>query len=83
MAAYHEASLGELNRSTSPTTIDRFRAGELDAFAADHALFQYSRSAKELWKFLHLDAGRNCRPTAILDQPAGVDWWERGARQTA
>jgi hypothetical protein len=40
VAAYHEASLGELIEHVAQT-IERFRAGELDAFAADHALFQY------------------------------------------
>jgi hypothetical protein len=45
--AYHAASLGELiDHGARP--IDRLRAGELDAFAADHALVQYSRCAKEL-----------------------------------
>jgi hypothetical protein len=33
------------------TEIDRFRAGQLDAFEADEALFQYSRAAKEPWTF--------------------------------
>jgi hypothetical protein len=34
VAAYHEASLGQLIEHVAQT-IDRFRAGELDAFAAD------------------------------------------------
>jgi hypothetical protein len=49
-------------------TIDGFRAGKLDAFAADHALFQYSRSAKELWKFCNLTPVE-IAARAILDQP--------------
>jgi hypothetical protein len=76
VAAYHEASLGDLIEHVA-RTIDRFRAGELDAFAADHALFQYSRSAKELWKFCTLTPVE-ITARAILDQPA-VNWWERGA----
>jgi hypothetical protein len=46
-------------------------------FAADRVLFQYSRSAKELWKFCNLS---DVEMTAqdVLDRPA-IDWWERGA----
>jgi hypothetical protein len=44
--AYHEASLGELIAPVGQA-IDSFRAGELDAFAVDHALYQYSRAAKK------------------------------------
>ena len=58
-------------------TIDNFRAGELDAFATDQALYQYSRSAKELWKFCNLTPVE-IAARAVLDQPA-IDWWERGA----
>jgi hypothetical protein len=60
-----------------PLGTPHFRAGKLDAYAADQALYQYSRSAKELWRF--------CNPTpveiaarSVLDQPA-IDWRERGA----
>lgn len=49
-------------------TIDSFRGGELDAFAADRVLYQYSRSAKELWKFCNLtDVEMTAR--AGLDRP--------------
>jgi hypothetical protein len=34
--------------------IDSLRASELDAFAVAWALYQYPRSAKELWKFCNL-----------------------------
>jgi hypothetical protein len=52
--------------------IDGFRDGDLDAFEVDQALFQYSRAAKELWKF--------CNATAefVRDRPV-IDWWGRGA----
>jgi hypothetical protein len=71
VAAHHEASLGELIEHVAQT-IEGFRAGELDAFAADHALFQYSRSAKELWKFCTLTLAE-IAVRAIVDQPA-VNW---------
>lgn len=59
--------------------IDRFRDGKLDAFEVDHVLFQYSRAAKELWKFCNLT---NVETTAGhlqegLSSP--IDWWQRGA----
>ena len=57
--------------------IDRFRAGELDAFAADRVLYQYSRSAKELWKFCNL-ADVEMTAQVVLDR-SSIDWWGRGA----
>lgn len=59
------------------SAIDVFRAGELDAFDVDRALFQYSRSAKELWKFCNL-ANVEITARTIQDGPP-IDWWERGA----
>lgn len=43
----------------------------------DRVLFQYSRAAKELWKYCNLG---NVEVAArhILEDPA-IDWWERGA----
>lgn len=76
VAAYHEDQLAVLVERVG-VAIDRFRSGQLDAFGADHALFQYSRAAKELWKFCTLGNPEiNARITQ--DQPT-VDWWERGA----
>jgi hypothetical protein len=57
--------------------IDSFRAGELDAFAADRVLYQYSRSAKELWKFCNL-ADVEMTAQDVVDRPP-IDWWKRGA----
>lgn len=78
VAAYHAARLGELVDHVAEG-VDRFRAGDLDAFQVDEIVFQYSRAAKELWKFCN---GTDLLFTAALlgDQPA-VDWWERGARR--
>ena len=76
VAAYHEACLAELVGHVGHA-VDGFRAGELDAFAADHALFQYSRSAKELWKFCNL-ADVEVVARDIGDRPP-IDWWTRGA----
>lgn len=72
---YHEAELAKLVARVGEA-VDAFRAGELDAFEADGVLFQYSRAAKELWKFCNLHP---VGTTAVLirDHPA-PDWWEAG-----
>ena len=77
VAAYHEARLGELiGRGEA---VDRFRAGELDAFDTDQVVFQYSRAAKELWKFCNLS---DVVFTAqVVAERAPTDWWERGTPQ--
>jgi predicted ester cyclase len=75
VADYHEARLAELVQRVGEA-VDRFRAGELNAFDADQVLFQYSRAAKELWKFCNIpDVEFTAR--VIVDRPP-TDWWERG-----
>jgi hypothetical protein len=76
VADYHREQLRELVARVGQA-IDRHRAGELDPFEVDQVLFQYSRAAKELWKFcnyLQVDVAAS----VIRDQPPH-DWWERGA----
>lgn len=79
VAAYHEAELAVLVQHVG-TAIDRFRDGEFDAFDVDHVLFQYSRAAKELWKFCHL--GDTELAAKIVRERPAVDWWQRGAPRT-
>jgi hypothetical protein len=76
VAAYHEARLAELVERVG-SAVDRFRAGELDAFDADELIFQYSRAAKELWKFCNL-SDIVFTAQMIRERPP-ADWWERGA----
>ena len=78
VANYHDAQLRELVDRVG-AAIDRYRAGELDAFEFDRVLFHYSRAAKELWKFcnyLPVEAA-----AAMIPERAPTDWWERGAPQ--
>lgn len=76
VAEYHEARLVELVQRVGDA-VDRFRAGELNAFEADQAIFQYSRAAKELWKFCNLP---DVEFTAgVIGDRAPADWWEQGA----
>jgi len=75
IAEYHDAQLGDLVERVG-RAIDRYRAGELDAFDVDRVLFQYSRAAKELWKFcnyLQVEIA-----AAIIRERPPTDWWERG-----
>lgn len=75
VAAYHEARLAELVQRVGEA-IDQFRAGEVDAFDADQVIFQYSRAAKELWKFCNLpDVEFTAR---VIGEHAPADWWARG-----
>jgi hypothetical protein len=76
VADYHQAQLGELVARVGEA-VDRYRAGELDAFDVDRVLFQYSRAAKELWKFCNLLQVEDAA-AMIRDQPPR-DWWERAA----
>ena len=76
VAGYHEAKLAELVAHVAEA-IDRFRGGELDAFDVDEVLFQYSRAAKELWKFCNI--GDIERTAGQLHDGPPIDWWERGA----
>ncbi len=76
MAAYHETQLAALEEHVG-SAIDRFRGGELDAFEVDQVLFQYSRPAKELWKFCNF--GDIELAAIIVREWPTIDWWERGA----
>lgn len=59
--------------------IDRFRDGEVDAFEVDHVLFQYSRAAKELWKFCNMIDTEITAHHLQGESSPSIDWWERGA----
>ena len=76
VAAYHEARSAELVQRVGEA-VDRFRAGELDAFDADRIIFQYSRAAKELWKFSNLpDVEVTAR---LIGDRVPADCWDLGA----
>lgn len=79
VGAYHEEQLGELVRRVAMAT-ERFHAGEIDAFEVDEVIFQYSRAAKELWKFCNLGQVE-FTARIVRDVPPG-DWWDRGARSS-
>ena len=84
VAAYHEARLGDLVEHVAEA-IDRFRAGDHDAFVVDEILYQYQRAARELWKFCWVAGGgagveRTARVLRdMATKGASVDWWQLGA----
>ena len=78
VAAYHEEQLGELVGHVQ-LAIERFQAGEIDAFEVDEVIFQYSRAAKELWKFCNI-GDVEIAARIVREEPPGA-WWVRGARR--
>ncbi|MGB7818673.1 MAG: hypothetical protein WBL35_08045 [Ornithinibacter sp.] len=76
VAEYHQAQLAVLVARVGEAT-DRYRAGELDPFDVDRVLFQYSRAAKELWKFCNY--GPVEFAASLIQERPPDDWWERGA----
>jgi hypothetical protein len=50
VSAYHQAQLTGLLTHIG-AAIDRYRAGEIDAYAVDETIHHYHRAAAELWKF--------------------------------
>ena len=83
VSAYHQAQLAEL-LSHAGAVIDRYRAGEIDAYAMDETIHHYHRAAAELWKFCFArGGGTHAEFTAgLLDRMTAdaeaIDWWERG-----
>jgi hypothetical protein len=76
VAAYHEEQLAGLVRRVK-LAIEDFEAGKLDAFEVDAIIFQYSRAAKELWKFCN--QGQVEFAARIVREEPPSDWWDRGA----
>jgi hypothetical protein len=76
VSGYHRAELDKLVARVGEA-VDRYRAGDHDAFEVDHLLFQYSRAAKELWKFCNLTPVE--LTASLIEEHPQHDWWERGA----
>ncbi|GIH05746.1 hypothetical protein Rhe02_38130 [Rhizocola hellebori] len=82
VSAYHEQCLSGLV-SRVADAIDRFRAGEVDAFAVDETIHQYHKAARQLWTFCWAGgSGAHIEAVAgTIDRLAGSDpaaeWWDR------
>jgi hypothetical protein len=60
VSAYHQSQLAEL-LSHVAAAIDRYRAGEIDAYAVDETIHHYHRAAANLWKFCFARGGGDAR----------------------
>jgi hypothetical protein len=66
-------------------SIDRYSAGEIDAYAADETIHHYHHAAAELWKFCFARGGGAHAEFIIglLDRMTAdaqtIDWRERSA----
>jgi hypothetical protein len=78
VAAYHAEQLDRLVEHLAGA-IDGYRTSELDAFDVDEVVLQYSRAAKELWKFCNLTSIEVA--AYVIDEQPNTDWWELGARR--
>jgi hypothetical protein len=82
VAGYHEARLGELIEYIA-IAIDRYRAGEVDAYTVDETIHHYYRAARELWKFCwsggggtHIEMIAHVLDRMTTDGET-INWWER------
>ena len=84
VSAYHQSQLAEL-LSHVAAAIDRYRAGEIDAYAVDETIHHYHRAAGNLWKFCFARGGGTHAEfiAGLLDRMTAdaepIDWWERAA----
>jgi len=82
VSAYHQSQLAEL-LSHVAAAIDRYRVGEIDAYAVDETIHHYHRAAGELWKFCFSRGGGTHAEfvSGLLDRMTAdaepIDWWER------
>ncbi len=61
--------------------LDRYRT-DGDAEQMDTALYQYHRSARELWKFCWAGGSQMEFVASLIDDSAApLDWWQRGTRR--
>src|SRR5262249_49285994 len=84
VSAYHEAQLADLIEHVT-AAVDRYRVGEIDAYAVDETIHHYYKAARELWKFCWFGGGGThiAMIAHLLDRMATdgetINWWERGA----
>jgi hypothetical protein len=85
VAAYHEARLAELIGHVA-ADLDRYRAGDVDAYTVDETIHHYHRAAQELWKFcwsggagVHIEMVAGMR--RLADDEETIDWWQSVARR--
>jgi hypothetical protein len=82
ISACHQAQLAGLLSHTG-AAIDRYRGGEIDAYAVDETIHHYHRAAAELWKFCFAHGGGTHAeftaglPDRMTADAEPIDWQER------
>jgi hypothetical protein len=86
VVTYHEAELAGLIGHVEEA-LERFGAGELDAYGVDEVLHHYSKAARELWKFCFAGgSGAHLKIVALIIERESAsgerrDWWEAVERR--
>jgi hypothetical protein len=86
VGAYHEAELARLIDHVREG-LERYDAGELDAFELDELIHHYKRATQKLWSFC-TGSGAHVYGTArtlewLRQQGELPDWWEQATPRRA
>ena len=86
VGAYHEAELARLIDYVREG-LERYDAGEIDAFELDELIHHYKRATQKLWSFC-IGGGAHVDSTArtlewLRDWGELPDWWEQATPRRA
>src|SRR5919108_3425257 len=86
VGAYHEAELARLIDHVREG-LERYDAGEIDAFELDELIHHYKRATQKLWTFC-TGGGAHVYSTAstlecLREQGELPDWWEQATSRRA
>ena len=86
VGAYHEAELARLLEHVREG-LERYDAGEIDAFELDDLIHHYKRATQKLWSFC-TGGGTHVYSTArtlewLPEQGELPDWWEQATPRRA
>ena len=86
VGAYHEAELARLLEHVREG-LQRYDAGEIDAFELDDLIHHYTRATQKLWSFCS-GGGAQIYSTArtlewLSEQGELPDWWEQATPRRA
>src|SRR3954451_22589473 len=86
VGAYHETELARLLEHVREG-LERYDAGEIDAFELDELIHHYKQAAQKLWTFC-IGGGAHVYSTArtldwLSEQGELPDWWEQATPRRA
>jgi hypothetical protein len=86
VGAYHETELARLIDHVREG-LERYDAGEIDAFELDELIHHYKRATQQLWSFC-VGGGAHVYSTArtlewLREQRELPDWWEHATPRRA